>query len=67
MYIHVVEFYSVFEMYGRYLMEGYRLFCLFYIWKMENAWDEFETIKSRPDIKGEPFHFVGSRRSHLCI
>ena len=22
---------------------------------------------SRPDIKGEPFHFVGSRRRHLCI
>lgn len=32
----------------------------FYVWGIENAWDEFETIKSRPDIKGEPFHFVGS-------
>ena len=31
MHIHVVKFYSVFEMYGRYLMKGYRLFDL---WKM---------------------------------
>lgn len=32
----------------------------FYVWGIEKCLDEFETIKSRPDIKGEPFHFVGS-------